>query len=105
MHACLGVASICRLGLTALHSCRALCHQHLRAPTLTSTPPRHLQKKLRAARLAVAGAPTGGSAAGAQAATYPLRPIGTARTCFSQRNGTPRQPLLVPAARAVVTLR
>lgn len=50
-------------------------------------------------------AAAGGSAAGTEPAPYPLRPIGTARTCFSQRNGTPRQPLLAPAARGVVTLR
>jgi len=36
---------------------------------------------------------------------YPLTPVGTLRSCFSQRNGTPRQPLLVPAARAEVVLR
>lgn len=34
-----------------------------------------------------------------------MRPIGVAQSCFSRRNGTPRQPQLVPAARAVVTLR
>jgi len=31
-------------------------------------------------------------------------PIGVARSCFSQRNGTPRQPLLVPGARARIEL-
>ncbi|KFK29327.1 hypothetical protein AALP_AA7G119400 [Arabis alpina] len=31
---------------------------------------------------------------------YPMRPIGTVQSCFSTRNGTPRQPLLVPLARA-----
>ncbi|XP_073220133.1 uncharacterized protein [Cicer arietinum] len=31
---------------------------------------------------------------------YPMIPIGTIRSCFSTRNGTPRQPLLVPLARA-----
>jgi hypothetical protein len=36
---------------------------------------------------------------------FPLRPIGILRSCFSRRNGTPRQPLLVPAARARLTLR
>lgn len=36
---------------------------------------------------------------------FPLRPIGTLRSCFSQRNGTPRQPLLVPAARSMLILR
>ena len=36
---------------------------------------------------------------------FPLKPIGHLQSCFSQRNGTPRQPLLVPAARAQLTLR
>lgn len=36
---------------------------------------------------------------------FPMRPVGVLRSCFSRRNGTPRQPLLVPAARAVLTLR
>ncbi|KAH0915567.1 hypothetical protein HID58_030013 [Brassica napus] len=31
---------------------------------------------------------------------YPMRPIGTIQSCFSTRNGTPRQPLLVSLARA-----
>ncbi|KAF1887645.1 hypothetical protein Lal_00040699 [Lupinus albus] len=31
---------------------------------------------------------------------YPMSPIGTIHSCFSTRNGTPRQPLLVPLARA-----
>ncbi|XP_062078582.1 uncharacterized protein LOC133783066 [Humulus lupulus] len=32
--------------------------------------------------------------------SYPMTPIGTIQSCFSTRNGTPRQPLLVPLARA-----
>ncbi|XP_061347506.1 uncharacterized protein LOC133293010 [Gastrolobium bilobum] len=31
---------------------------------------------------------------------YPMTPIGIIQSCFSTRNGTPRQPLLVPLARA-----
>ncbi|KAK7265312.1 hypothetical protein RJT34_32930 [Clitoria ternatea] len=31
---------------------------------------------------------------------FPMTPIGVVRSCFSTRNGTPRQPLLVPLARA-----
>ncbi|WJX96691.1 hypothetical protein P8452_77860 [Trifolium repens] len=31
---------------------------------------------------------------------YPMIPIGTLHSCFSTRNGTPRQPLIVPLARA-----
>jgi tRNA-Thr(GGU) m(6)t(6)A37 methyltransferase TsaA len=40
-----------------------------------------------------------------QLVTYPLKPIGYIRSCFSQRNGTPRQPLLVKNARSTLTLR
>lgn len=36
---------------------------------------------------------------------YPLRPIGQLHSCFSGRNGTPRQPLLVKTARAELELR
>lgn len=36
---------------------------------------------------------------------YPLRPIGFLKSCFRKRNGTPRQPLLVPAARSCLELR
>ena len=36
---------------------------------------------------------------------WPFRPIGTIRSCFSQRNGTPRQPMLVSSARCRLTLR
>lgn len=32
--------------------------------------------------------------------SYPIAPIATVQSCFSTRNGTPRQPLLVPLARA-----
>ncbi|XP_056177093.1 uncharacterized protein LOC115677494 isoform X2 [Syzygium oleosum] len=32
--------------------------------------------------------------------SYPMRPIGIVKSCFSTRNGTPRQPLIVPLARA-----
>ena len=36
---------------------------------------------------------------------WPFKPIGTIRSCFSQRNGTPRQPMLVSSARCTLTLR
>ncbi|CAL5222545.1 g4923 [Coccomyxa viridis] len=36
---------------------------------------------------------------------YPLQPIGHLQSCFTKRSGTPRQPLLVPAARARLLLR
>ncbi|KAK3221565.1 hypothetical protein Dsin_008590 [Dipteronia sinensis] len=32
--------------------------------------------------------------------SYPMTPIGVVQSCFSTRNGTPRQPLLVPLSRA-----
>lgn len=35
-----------------------------------------------------------------ESTSYPMIPIGTVQSCFSTRNGTPRQPLLVPLARA-----
>ncbi|KAK3241704.1 hypothetical protein CYMTET_48563, partial [Cymbomonas tetramitiformis] len=35
---------------------------------------------------------------------YMFTPIGRVASCFSQRNGTPRQPLLVEAARAELAL-
>ncbi|CAN0911236.1 tRNA (adenine(37)-N6)-methyltransferase [Linum grandiflorum] len=35
-----------------------------------------------------------------QHSSYPMVPIGTVQSCFSTRNGTPRQPLVVPLARA-----
>ena len=36
---------------------------------------------------------------------FPMRPIGILHSCFGKKNGTPRQPLLVPAARAALTFR
>ncbi|KAH9304306.1 hypothetical protein KI387_008710, partial [Taxus chinensis] len=36
--------------------------------------------------------------------SYPMTPIGIIQSCFSTRNGTPRQPLLVPSARACLIL-
>ncbi|KAK9099954.1 hypothetical protein Scep_023384 [Stephania cephalantha] len=37
---------------------------------------------------------------GLKGISYPLAPIAVVQSCFSTRNGTPRQPLLVPLARA-----
>ncbi|XP_077216366.1 tRNA-thr(GGU) m(6)t(6)A37 methyltransferase [Tasmannia lanceolata] len=37
-------------------------------------------------------------------ASYPMMPIATVNSCFSTRNGTPRQPLLVPLSRACLIL-
>ncbi|XP_017250263.1 uncharacterized protein LOC108220893 [Daucus carota subsp. sativus] len=34
--------------------------------------------------------------------SYPMSPIATIQSCFSTRNGAPRQPLLVPLARATL---
>ena len=36
--------------------------------------------------------------------SFPFRPIGYASSCFSQRNGTPRQPHLSPSARCSIHL-
>ncbi|KAK8459826.1 hypothetical protein SEVIR_2G220700v4 [Setaria viridis] len=44
------------------------------------------------------------AAAAAAPASYPMAPIGTVQSCFSTRNGTPRQPLVVTLARATVAL-
>ncbi len=65
-----------------------------------------LQRKLRElqGRNNGSATPPDASSAGAPLA-YPFRPIGTLQSAFSQRNGTPRQPLLVPLARARVKLR
>ncbi|KAF8695338.1 hypothetical protein HU200_037568 [Digitaria exilis] len=41
-------------------------------------------------------------AAAAAQGSYPMAPIGTVQSCFSTRNGTPRQPLVVTLARATV---
>nr|CAB3457110.1 unnamed protein product [Digitaria exilis] len=43
-------------------------------------------------------------AAAAPPGSYPMAPIGTVQSCFSTRNGTPRQPLVVTLARATVAL-
>ncbi|XP_058113850.1 uncharacterized protein LOC131256824 isoform X2 [Magnolia sinica] len=37
-------------------------------------------------------------------ASFPMTPIATVQSCFSTRNGTPRQPLIVPLARACLVL-
>ncbi|KAI5675411.1 hypothetical protein M9H77_06361 [Catharanthus roseus] len=37
--------------------------------------------------------------------SYPMAPIATIQSCFSTRNGAPRQPLLVPLARACLKFR
>jgi tRNA-Thr(GGU) m(6)t(6)A37 methyltransferase TsaA len=58
-----------------------------------------LQRLARASRLE---APPGD---GDDAPALAARAIGALHSCFSRRNGTPRQPALVPAARAVLALR
>ena len=98
---------------------------------LTPSAPAALQRELRQLQLRLgqlestssSGAPAalapggggeqqhasgGGAGSGALdllGVAFPLRPVGILRSCFSRRNGTPRQPLLVPAARARLTLR
>ncbi|CAM6100053.1 unnamed protein product [Calypogeia fissa] len=46
----------------------------------------------------------GNNCENASVTAYPMTPIGTVRSCFSTRNGTPRQPLLVTMARACLEL-
>ncbi|EIE25253.1 hypothetical protein COCSUDRAFT_35707 [Coccomyxa subellipsoidea C-169] len=64
----------------------------------SSHPPCIVQKKLRE-QLATP------ARTAAPEAAYPLAPIGHLQSCFSQRNGTPRQPLLARNARAKLVLR
>ncbi|OAY79839.1 Nef-associated protein 1, partial [Ananas comosus] len=45
-----------------------------------------------------------GSRKAISSSVYPMNPIGVVQSCFSTRNGTPRQPLLVPLARACLVL-
>ncbi|KAG1652447.1 hypothetical protein FOA52_012182, partial [Chlamydomonas sp. UWO 241] len=59
--------------------------------------------RITAPAAAVSG--SGGGSAGAPGMrAFPLHPIGTMQSCFSQRNGTPRQPLLAPLARCRLKL-
>ncbi|KXZ51893.1 hypothetical protein GPECTOR_11g327 [Gonium pectorale] len=53
---------------------------------------------------AAAAAAAALAAAGAAMPAFPFRPIGHLRSVFSERNGTPRQPQLVPAARSRLVL-
>ena len=64
-----------------------------------------MQRKLRALLGGEAGAASSHAKEAKAPVAYPLRPIGTLQSVFSQRNGTPRQPLLVPLARARLKLR
>ncbi|KAI5054599.1 hypothetical protein GOP47_0029744 [Adiantum capillus-veneris] len=41
---------------------------------------------------------------GGSKSSFPMVPIGFIQSCFNTRNGTPRQPLLVPLARACLVL-
>ncbi|KAF7065638.1 hypothetical protein CFC21_071726 [Triticum aestivum] len=61
------------------------------------------QQSLRRALSEQGTSPDKGKPAKAPA-SYPTAPIGTVQSCFSTRNGTPRQPLVVPLARATVVL-
>ncbi|VAI32634.1 unnamed protein product [Triticum turgidum subsp. durum] len=61
------------------------------------------QQSLRRALSEQGTSPDKGKPAKAPA-SYPMAPIGTVQSCFSTRNGTPRQPLVVPLARATVVL-
>ncbi|KAL8037248.1 hypothetical protein ABFS82_11G027300 [Erythranthe guttata] len=45
---------------------------------------------------------SGSNAEKLESISYPMAPIAIVHSCFSTRNGTPRQPLLVPLARATL---
>jgi tRNA-Thr(GGU) m(6)t(6)A37 methyltransferase TsaA len=66
-----------------------------------------LQRLARTTRLEGGGAASASASASsaAEEATLSARAIGTLHSCFSRRNGTPRQPALVTAARAALQLR
>lgn len=88
--------------------CAAACaHPERRRPCarplFAQREVRELQ--LRLGQLAGSDLPGGEDPVDLQRVAFPMRPIGILRSCFGKRNGTPRQPLLVPAARATITLR
>ncbi|GLC54118.1 hypothetical protein PLESTB_000825600 [Pleodorina starrii] len=56
------------------------------------------------AKRAAAAAAAALAAAGSAMPAFPFRPIGHLKSVFSERNGTPRQPQLVPAARSRLVL-
>lgn len=73
---------------------RAIC------PAGPDTQYTNMQKRLRELT-----SQSPGAALKEDLTVYPLKPIGILESCFRQRNGTPRQPLLVPAAKARLKLR
>lgn len=62
------------------------------------------QQSLRALSQLEPGSDEARPTKAAASASYPLAPIGTVESCFSTRNGTPRQPLVVTLARATLVL-
>ncbi|EFJ52642.1 hypothetical protein VOLCADRAFT_102619 [Volvox carteri f. nagariensis] len=56
------------------------------------------------AKRAAAAAAAALAAAGSSMPAFPFRPIGHLQSVFSERNGTPRQPQLVPLARSRLVL-
>ncbi|ONM55133.1 Protein virR [Zea mays] len=62
------------------------------------------QQSLRALSQLEPGSDEARPTKAAASASYPLVPIGTVESCFSTRNGTPRQPLVVTLARATLVL-
>nr|CAD1825573.1 unnamed protein product [Ananas comosus var. bracteatus] len=63
-----------------------------------------VQNRFGALREALAQRNGDGSRKAISSSAYPMSPIGVVQSCFSTRNGTPRQPLLVPLARACLVL-
>lgn len=65
---------------------------------------RHQLAATRAIGPADAAGPSTSSTSYATPSSYPFRPLGHVRSVYSERNGTPRQPMLVTASRAILEL-
>lgn len=109
LHRCLSVVFACTVPY-ALFACarlrrlRRLLHISRKENELLSSERKNeRQGRIRAEqklRERAVGTLTGTGQRG-----YPLQPIGFLKSCFTQRNGTPRQPLLVHHSRSSLTLR
>ncbi|QDZ24757.1 tRNA (adenine(37)-N6)-methyltransferase [Chloropicon primus] len=99
----------CRELRTELEHCEELRAAERRGRTEAEKKLRQLRKKFQGTggSVEVAKGEAAASALGSSEAdeSYPMRPIGYMRTCFSRRSGTPRQPHLVPAAKGLLKLK
>lgn len=88
------------------HELKAAKHEIGKLHRQMNALQRHVQKELEAIRRdALAAAAAAAAARPSEAAVGPpgvhtLKPIGRIESCFSQRNGTPRQAGVAPAARS-----